>query len=75
VTTDALLEFSAGRMSKERAISALGLRDYAQLLLALGERGLCSPQLPPQQIAAMQKTFVSLLREARHDRALHPRRS
>ena len=75
MTTDCLLEFSEGRMSKERAVAALGLRDYAQLLLALGERGLTPPRLPAEQIAAMQRTFVGLLREARDDRALHARRS
>ncbi len=75
MSADALLDFAEGRMSKQRAIAALGLRDYAQLLLALGERGLTPPRLPPEQVAAMQKTFVGLLREARHDRALHPRRS
>jgi hypothetical protein len=73
--TDALLEFSQGRISKQRAIAALGLRDYAQLLLALGERGLTPPRLPENQIAAMQHIFVGLLREARHEHPLHPRRS
>jgi hypothetical protein len=75
VSADALLEFAHGRMSKERAVLALDLRDYAQLLLALGERGLTPPRLPPEQVAAMQKIVVGLLREARHDRALHARRS
>jgi hypothetical protein len=61
VPTDALAEFSAGRMTKEAAVRALGLHDYAQLLLALGESGLPLPRLPADRIAAMQKTFVSLL--------------
>jgi hypothetical protein len=72
---DALLAFSQGRMSKERAIAALGLRDYARLLLELGEHGLSPPRLPPRQIEAMQQVFVGLLREARRGRALHARRS
>ena len=72
---DPLAAFSAGRISKERAIEALGLRDYAQLLLALGERGLRPPSLPDEVLAPMQATFVRLLREAWHDDALHARRS
>jgi hypothetical protein len=72
---DALLEFAEGRLSTARVMAALGLRDYAQLLLALGERGLRPPRLPAAEIAAMQRTFVGLLREARDGRALHARRS
>ena len=30
-------------MTKEAAVKALGLRDYTQILLALGERGLPMP--------------------------------
>jgi len=72
---DALLAFSEGRISKEQAIDALDLHDYAQLLIALGERGLQLPRLPEEQIAEMQKTFVRLLKEARRERALHDHRS
>lgn len=52
--------FSGGRMSKEAAIKALGLRDYAQLLLMLGERNLPLPRLPPHEVEAMVDTFVRL---------------
>jgi len=68
---DPLVAFAEGRLTKERAIEALGLRDYAQLLLALGEHGLRPPRLPDEVIAPMQATFVRLLREARGERALH----
>lgn len=60
---DPLGEFSAGRMSKERAIERLGLRDYAGLLLALGERGLALPQLPPHTIQEMTATLRRVLRD------------
>jgi hypothetical protein len=64
MSADALQAFSEGRMSSARAMQALGLRDYAQLLLALGQAGLHPPRLPEAQLAAMQRTLVSLVREA-----------
>lgn len=70
-----LVAFAEGRMSARRAMVLLGMRDNAQLLLALGENGLQPPQLPAHQIEAMQSTFVRLLREARRDQSLHPRHS
>ena len=66
-----LRAFADGQMSKERAIAALGLRDYAQLLIRPGEAGLQPPQLPAAEVAAMQGAFVRLLREARGTNALH----
>lgn len=71
---DVLHAFADGRLTKESAITALGLRDYAQLLLALGEAGLAPPKLPPAEIEAMQDMFVRLLREATEANALHARR-
>jgi hypothetical protein len=62
---DPLRAFAEGWISKERAIDALGLHDYAQLLMALGERGLRPPRLPEEVLAPMVATFVRLLREAR----------
>lgn len=69
-----LAAFAEGRLSKEQAIRQLGLRDHAQLLLALGEHGLRPPSLPPHELAAMQRTFARLLKDARGAGALHPRR-
>lgn len=57
---DPLLAFSEGRTSKEAAIRALGLRDYAQLLICLGERGLPLPKLPAHEVEAMADTFARL---------------
>ena len=57
---DPLVAFSAGRMSKEAAIRALGLRDYAQLLIRLGEQNLPLPKLPAHEVEAMADTFARL---------------
>lgn len=43
---DELTLFSLGLISKRQAIEVLGLRDYADLLFALGECGLPLPQAP-----------------------------
>jgi hypothetical protein len=59
-TNDPLVAFSEGRMAKEAAIRALGLRDYAQLLVCLGERNLFLPKLPPHELEAMTDTFIGL---------------
>jgi hypothetical protein len=42
-----LLSYSKGELSREDAIRELGLRDYAELLIALGDADLPLPQ-PPQ---------------------------
>ena len=62
-TNDPLVAFSGGRMAKEAAIRALGLRDYAQLLVSLGERNLPLPKLPAHELEAMTDTFVGLLKQ------------
>ena len=62
---DPLAAFSNGRMAKEAVIEALGLRDYAQLLLALGQRGLPLPQLPEHEVEAMADNFVRIHQLAR----------
>lgn len=61
---DPLRAFSEGRMAREAAIRALGLRDYAQLLLLLGERALPLPGLPSHQVDAMADALVRLYRES-----------
>lgn len=60
-----LVAFSEGRMSKEAAIRALGLRDYAQLLIRLGEHGLPLPKLPAHEVEAMADSFARLWRGER----------
>lgn len=58
---DPLVMFSEGRMTKEAAVAALALRDYSDLLLALGARGLPMPGLPTHEVEAMADTMVRLL--------------
>ena len=43
------------------AVAALGLRDYSDLLLSLGERGLPMPGLPRHEVEAMADTMVRLI--------------
>lgn len=59
--TDPLAAFSEGRTTKEAAIAALGLRDYSDLLLCLGQAGLPMPSLPRHEVEAMADTMVRLL--------------
>lgn len=62
--TDPLVAFSKGEIDKARAIEQAGLRDYAELLVALGDHGLDLPRLPPHEVKAMTESFVRLCREA-----------
>ena len=56
---DHLKAFSEGRIGKKKAIEALGLRDYAQLLLLLGERKLPLPRTPDHVLKVMSETIRS----------------
>ena len=47
---DPLLSYSKGELSREDAIRELGLRDYAELLIALGDADLPLPQPPQHEI-------------------------
>ena len=53
-----LKQFSLGLVSKEHAIESLGLRDYADLLIALGAEGLPLPIATDAELAEQVKTFV-----------------
>ena len=59
---DPLLAFSKGEIGKAEAIQKAGLRDYAELLMALGQRRLSLPTLPPHEVRAMTDTFLRLRR-------------
>lgn len=63
IADEPLVAFSKGRMTKEAAIRALGLRDYAQLLVSLGQRDLPLPKLPAHEVEAMADTFVRLYQQ------------
>jgi len=55
-----LLAYSEGRLSRRDAIERLGLRDSADLLVALGDAGLMMPMPSEKQIKEEAATFVSL---------------
>jgi hypothetical protein len=57
---DALLAFSRGRLTKEQAMKAMGLRDYAELLVALGDADLPLPTLAPHEIENQAATFARI---------------
>ena len=58
---DPLVAFSEGRLGRSEAVRAAGLRDYAQLLVALGERDLPLPMLPRHEIEAQGLLLEDLL--------------
>lgn len=60
VKHDSLIEFFHGRITKEQAIESLGMRDYAQLLVALGDSDLPMPTIPNAQIEQQVETFSRL---------------
>jgi hypothetical protein len=55
-----LLAYSQGRLDRHEAVRLLGLRDYAQLLVALGDAGLAMPEHPAVEIEEQAETFVRL---------------
>lgn len=61
---DPLWKFSRGLLTKEQAISESGLRDYAQLLVAMGDADLPLPLLPEDEINRQAKEFAELLRQS-----------
>ncbi|MEW6451350.1 MAG: hypothetical protein AB1490_11900 [Pseudomonadota bacterium] len=61
---DPLAAFSNGRMSKDEAVKLLGLRDYSDLLIKLGEADLPLPRLPAHEIENQATTFAKIWRQA-----------
>lgn len=57
---DPLAAYSEGRLSRDEAIRMLGLRDYAQLLVALGDADLPLPLPSPHEIENEAADFVRL---------------
>ena len=47
---DPLHAYAAGRIMRDAAIKRLALRDYGQLLVALGDAGLTPPRPPEHEI-------------------------
>ena len=60
ITSDPLVSYSRGLLAREEAIRLLGLRDYAELLVALGDADLPMPTPPPHEIDSQAATFVKL---------------
>lgn len=60
---DPLLAYSQGKLSRADAIRELGLRDYAELLVALGDADLPMPLPPPHEVENQAATFARLWRQ------------
>ena len=59
VADDPLLAYSQGQLSRSEAIRMLGRRDYAELLVALGDADLPMPSAPPHEIENQATTGSS----------------
>lgn len=59
-----LLAYSQGRLARNEAIRLLGLRDYAELLVALGDADLPMPLPPPHDVEKQAETFAKLWRQS-----------
>jgi plasmid stability protein len=64
ITDDPLLAYSQGRLARNEAIRLLGLRDYAALLVALGDADLPMPLPPPHEIENQAVTFAKLWKQS-----------
>jgi plasmid stability protein len=61
-TDDPLLAYSKGLLTRADAIRLLGLRDYAGLLVALGDADLPMPTPPQHEVENQAVTFAKLWR-------------
>lgn len=57
---NALQAYAAGIIGREEAIRRVGVRDYAGLLVALGDAGLSPPRPPEHQIENEATTFAHI---------------
>ena len=60
LSNDPLLAYSKGRLARDEAIRRLGLRDYAEMLVALGDADLPMPLPPPQEVEKQVAVFTKL---------------
>jgi hypothetical protein len=58
-----LVLFSKGLITKEEAIEKLGLRDYAELLVALGDADLPLFSLADEEVEKQANLLAEILRE------------
>jgi plasmid stability protein len=64
ITDDPLLAYSQGRLARNEAIRLLELRDYAELLVALGDADLPMPLPPAHDIENQAVTLAKLWRQS-----------
>ena len=69
IKRELLEQYSRGKLSHRLAAEKLGLRDTADLLVALGDTGLPMPQPPEDEVKEQAATFARLFRENREARA------
>ena len=55
-----LEQYALGLVTKERAVEVLGLRDYSELLIALGAAGLALPIASEAELDEQVETFVRI---------------
>lgn len=55
-----LQAYSTGLIGRDEAIRRIGVRDYAGLLVALGDAGLSPPRPPEHQIENEAATFARI---------------
>ena len=60
VAADPLVSYSRGLLARDETIRLLGLRDYAELLVALGDADVPMPLPPPHEVENQATTFVKL---------------
>jgi hypothetical protein len=58
-----LQAYSRGHLSRSDAVRALGLRDYAELLVALGDADLPMPLASTEEIENQAASFAKLWRQ------------
>lgn len=56
--SDILKDYSEGRIATKTAVSALGMRSSADLLVALGDAGLLIP-MPPEEEIETQANLIA----------------
>lgn len=61
---DPLMLYSKGELSRDDAIRMLGLRDHAELLMALGDADLPMPMSPPHEIENQAIAFEHVWRRS-----------
>lgn len=64
IALDPLAAYSRGLLARNEAIRLLGLRDYTELLVALGDADLPMPSPPPHEIENQAAMFAKLWRQS-----------